>query len=65
MSAHLQLQGAAARRRHHRTFVAAMSWVAGIGALVVYLGGVRLLFHQASLWVLTCGQIIRRALGCP
>ncbi len=42
-----------------------MRSVAAIGALVVYLGGIRFLLYQAALWLATCAAIIRRALGCP
>jgi hypothetical protein len=55
----------AAHQRHHSAFVAAMRWVAAVGALVLYLEGVRLLLYQGARWVISCEQIIRRVLGCP
>ncbi len=42
-----------------------MRWIAAIGALAAYLGGIRFLLYQAALWLATCAEIIRRALGCP
>jgi hypothetical protein len=65
MNANPNAGRAAAHAPHHRALVAALGWVAGIGTLVVYLGGVRFLLHQGAVWLATGAEIVRRALGCP
>ncbi len=65
MNANSEGRHPAAQQRHHRAVIAAMRWVAAIGALVIYLGGVRFLLQQAVVWLATSALIVRRALGCP
>ncbi len=65
MNANSDASHPAVPQGHHRAFVNAMGWVALVGGLVVYLGGLRWLLHQAALWLAMCWEIIRRALGCP
>ena len=65
MNANSDVSHPLAQQRHHNAVVAVMAWVAAIGSLVVYVGGVRLLLQRLALWLAICEQIARRALGFP
>jgi hypothetical protein len=65
MNANSDVRHRLARQRHRNAVVAVMARVAAIGSLVVYVGSVRLLLQRLALWVATCEQIARRALGIP
>lgn len=54
-----------AQPRHSRALAAAMARVTAIAALVVYAAGVRLLLLHLALWLATCEQFARWALGFP
>jgi hypothetical protein len=65
MNANSDLWHRLAHQWPRKAVVAAMAHIAAISSLVVYAGGVRLLLQHLALWLATCEQIARRALGFP